>query len=364
MKLLHVIYSLRTGGAERLVSDLCPLINRAGYEVDVLLIDGTETSFMKKLNEDGIRVLTLNKRGGQRFRLFDCLKLIPIMRGYSIVHAHLSAPQYYVAIANLLAKRRTKLVYTEHSTNNKRRKIRFLKFIELFIYRQYSKIICVSQKVKESLEKHIGVHDDKIIVVPNGANIESFRSANNITRNYLNCGNKDFVLTMVGRFVEAKDQETLIRSLPLLPEDVKLILVGDGPLKGYCQVLSEELGVDKRVVFLGIRSDVPQILRSSDVTVLSSHWEGLSLSSIEGMAVDKPFVASDVPGLHDIVSGAGLLFSEGNFEQFADIISKLKSDISFYREVADKCYRRALQYDISSTAEKYIQVYKDLTSSL
>ena len=62
-------------------------------------------------------------------------------------------------------------------------------------------------------------------------------------------------------------------------------------MRKQCEILVHDCGVDDRVLFLGIRSDVPQLLKTADVTVMSSHFEGLSLSSIEGMTVGKPFVA-------------------------------------------------------------------------
>ena len=84
--------------------------------------------------------------------------------------------------------------------------------------------------------------------------------------------------------------------MQLLPLEVKLVLAGEGVLKKKCQDLVETLKLKERVVFLGLRMDIPQLLKTADVVVLSSKYEGLSLSSIEGLAAGKPFVASDVPG--------------------------------------------------------------------
>ncbi len=363
MKILHVIHSLKMGGAERLLSDLCPLLKKESCEIDVLVIDGTETPFMRKLIDEGVHIFVLDKNSTSQFRLSRCFKLIPYICKYDIVHSHLSGPLYYVALANLLSKHKAKLVHTEHNTNNRRRDKRYLRFVEKKIYGLYSQIICVSQKAKENLEKHIGEYGNKIQVIRNGINLETFRKAKKIDRSNIGCTDSDFVLTMVSRFGDSKDQKTIIKALPLLPDGIKLVLVGDGPLKKKCEELSEELGVKKKVVFLGLRSDIPQILQSSDVIVLSSHWEGLSLSSIEGMAVGKPFVASDVDGLHEIAEGAALLFREGDSNQFADIVLRLKSDLSLCQEVSEKCFVRAKQFDISDMARQYAQIYKDILIS-
>ncbi len=107
-------------------------------------------------------------------------------------------------------------------------------------------------------------------------------------------------------------------------------------------------------------TDVPRLLRESDVVALSSHWEGLSLSSIEGMASGRPFVASDVDGLREIVGGHGVLVAEGDADGFAHAISGLCTAPARYRAVAEACQRKARQYDISVMARNYLALYQNL----
>ncbi len=121
-----------------------------------------------------------------------------------------------------------------------------------------------------------------------------------------------------------------------------------------------ELQLEGRVRLLGIRTDIPDILAHSDVVVLSSHWEGLSLSSIEGMASGRPFVASDVDGLREIVKGYGILFPHQDYRALASAIQQLCENPVEYRRVAERCQAKAKQYDISLMAKKYNEVYQDL----
>ena len=156
------------------------------------------------------------------------------------------------------------------------------------------------------------------------------------------------------------DRSTLIKALKLLPEHIKLILVGDGPLKRECEMLVAELGLNERVLFLGIRTDVPQLLKTADIVVLSSKYEGLSLSSIEGMASGKPFVASNVPGLKEVVQGAGILFEQGNDKELAFKINELLENENYYNEIVGKCLERASNYDIEIMVNKHIDLYNSL----
>ena len=169
-----------------------------------------------------------------------------------------------------------------------------------------------------------------------------------------------YLFTMVAGFRFEKDHETVIKAFKHLPDNYFLQFVGDGARLPQMKSLSKELGVENRVAFLGKRMDVPDVLEKSDVVVLSSHWEGLSLSSIEGMASGRPFVASDVDGLRDVVSGAGVLFPHGDDKALAESIQQLCENPSYYTEVAQACQSRAKEYDISVMADKYDQLYKEL----
>ena len=170
---------------------------------------------------------------------------------------------------------------------------------------------------------------------------------------------------MVAAFRKQKDQQTLIRAFSLLPVNFRLQLVGDGDIEliERNKDLTRRYNLSTRVVFMGMRTDIPAILHSSDIIVLSSHYEGLSLSSLEGMMSGRPFVASDVEGLHEIVDGYGLLFPHGDAQALADIILKLSEDKVFATLIAQKCQERARQFDINVMAEKYMNVYREVLSN-
>ena len=118
------------------------------------------------------------------------------------------------------------------------------------------------------------------------------------------------------------------------------------------------MGFSKRVHFLGIRLDVPKLLKTADIVVLSTHYEGLSLASIEGLASGKPFVASDVPGLSEIVTGAGVLFQSQNEKALAVEINRLIDDNDYKDKIVKQCVNRAKEYDIEIMVEKHLNLYR------
>ena len=93
---------------------------------------------------------------------------------------------------------------------------------------------------------------------------------------------------------------------------------------------------------------------------MSSHYEGLSLSNIEGMSVGKPFIASDVDGLREITNGYGILFPHGDDQALANEIKHLAEDRTYYDQIAAQCYERAQQFDINNMVDAYVKVYKRL----
>ena len=213
--------------------------------------------------------------------------------------------------------------------------------------------------LEEKLKTYLGCHEDKIVTINNGVDVEKIHTAHPID----DLKTDKFVIVMVAGFREAKDQDTVIRAMALLPkEQFELWLVGDGVRRRNLELTIDNLQMKDRVRLLGLRTDVPNILKTADVVVMSSHWEGLSLSNIEGMSAGKPFVASDVNGLREVTQGYGLLFPHGDDEALAKIILRLSQDKNYYQENASRCYERAKEYDIQKTVEGYFRVYEELIS--
>ena len=349
MRVLHVITSLRTGGAEKLMVDLLPRMKAMGHDVALCVFDGVRTPFYAELESQGVKVIPL---GHSVYSLFNICKLIPIMRGYDIVHSHNTACQYFVAIASLFAQCR--VFTTEHNTSNRRRNI-WWRMLDRWMYGRYDKIVCISELTKKNLIQHIGASfEEKCVIIYNGIDLKTYSGlpSSHIT-------NKKKVL-MVSAFRAQKDQKTLIKAMKELPSDYVLELAGggDGRLIDECKQLVRELQLDGRVEFMGVRSDIPSLLAESDVVVLSSHYEGLSLSSLEGMASGKPFVASDVEGLHDVVGGYGVLFPHKDVTALAHEIQHLCEDAAYAEDIVARCQKRVKMFDIEVMVQKYLQLYK------
>ncbi len=359
MKILHVITSLQTGGAEKLMVDLLPRLRDAGHEVELAVFNGRITPFYEQLQQKGIHIHRFMPNGGNVYNPVNLWKLVRLIRRghYDIVHTHNTAPQLFAAIGSVLCP--MALCTTEHSTFNRRRGWRCYAVVDRWMYNRYRKVICISQRAEENLGKYLGKCKAEICTINNGVDITKYADASaspNLEAIAPGCRK----IMMVAGFRWEKDQDTLIKSLKYLPERFHLFLVGDGTRRDELEKLIDNEGMSGRVHLLGMRTDVPELLKAADYIVMSSHFEGLSLSSVEGMSVGKPFIASDVDGLREVVVDAGILFPLQDESALANLILRLDSDSDYYKAVANSCHERARNYDISSTASGYLEIYNSL----
>lgn len=357
MKILQVITSLSTGGAEKLISEITPMLRDKGHQVDVLAFDGADTAFKKALTDKGIKVYSFGK-GCNVYNPLFIFRLAKLMKNYDIVHTHNTAPQLFAAIGSVVCS--VVLCTTEHNTSNRRRNWKWYAPIDKWMYSRYSKIICISDSTEHNLRDFIKDGSNKISTILNGIDVKHYSQAVPIDKSTITNHPERKVIAMVAGFRYQKDQETLIRAFNNLPVEYELWLIGDGERRAMIEQCIKDNHLEERVVLLGIRSDIPSLLKSVDVVVQSSHWEGFGLAAVEGMAAGKPVIASDVEGLAQVVEGAGILFPLGDNKKLADIIKQLIEDQTYYQQVAARCWERAQMFDIQKMVDAYNEVYEGL----
>lgn len=360
MRVLHVITDLRTGGAEKLMVDLLPMLNTDDVKAELCVLNGEETPFLRMLRETGISIHSFgNKPEYYNFR--HLLRLIKLAKGYDIIHTHNTAPQLFGAIASLFVGKNW--ITTEHTTTSHRR-VWWYRPIERWMYNRYKRIICISDAARDSVVSISKKSSHRIAVVPNGIDLDRFKQASPIGKSAIGRPEKSkIVLLMVGRYSYQKDQATVIRAMSLLPGNTELWLAGYGETESALRRLIEERSLEDRVFLLGMRTDVPQLLKASDIVVQSSHIEGFGMAAVEGMAAGKPVVASDVDGLLKVVDGAGVLFKNGDEYDLANKIVEIMSHPKVCNALIKSCEERAAHYGISRMATSYNRIYDEIVVS-
>jgi len=357
MKLLHVINNLRRGGAEVLLRDSLPHMRDRGIQVSVLLLSEHGEEILEEIEGMGFRVLR------SRARELSSPAQVPEIRrslktvGPDIVHVHLFPALYWTALA--CPRKGPGMVYTEHSTTNRRRGLPFLRPLETLIYRRYKRIICISDGVRGELLSWCPSLAGRAVVVHNGVDIQRIRMARPVSRQELipGCDPGDRLLVMAASFSRKKDQATVIRALGLLPGNFRLLLPGDGPTMEGMKRLAGGLGLGQRVSFPGNRPDIPGILKACDYAVQSSRAEGFGLAAVESMAAGVPVFASRVSGLSEVVGDAGILFEPGNHEALAEAILGIDGHGRSRESLSMKGLERAEHFRMERMVDNLISIY-------
>ena len=358
MKILYVINSLCSGGAEKLVNDLLPLLNSEKNVCHLLYLSDKHDKYSDNLKDKGISVTLVPSKSH--------LKRISYIQQYikkyniEIVHAHLFPSFYYCSFVKKITKKSFKLIMTEHNTSNRRRKYNFLKLLEKYMYFSYDHIISITQETQSSLFDWIeGYSSKKMSVINNGIPLEDFYNASKYERNQLidSISENDILMCMVGSFTEQKNHELMIKIMNDLPINFKIVLVGEGALEKSirCEVVEKKLS--SKVFFLGYRNDIPNIMKTADIILIPSKWEGFGLVAVESLATGTQIVASNVPGMSSVLGNAGFKVNDNaNHQEFIDKI-QLAIDRPIHRSTL---INRSKIYDINNMKDQYINLYNKI----
>lgn len=366
MKILQIINNLSSGGAERLLVNWLPFLKEKKCEVTLLQLSdrNSKPEYIQMLQNSGVKVVTVSKTSVYNPLLFFKLYAFFKKNTFDIVHFHLFPAMYFGGLLKMVKASSAPFIFTEHNISNKRIDHFFLRQIDAFIYRFYTKIIAISPAIASKFRQVIPL-ENKIEIIRNGVNVASFSEIKPYCKiDFLKeckLPENAFLLTMPARFDKQKDHKTLIKSLAYLPENVCVLLVGT-----FCQngkKLAEwvqEKGFSHRVRFLGFRTDCLQIMKTSDMVVLSSFNEGMSGVACEAMALEVPFLGSDVQGINDVVPSNHFLFSVENEKELAQKVQQILTDTQLSEKIKTEGKEQIEKFDILLMVEKHWQLYLKL----
>jgi glycosyltransferase involved in cell wall biosynthesis len=222
--------------------------------------------------------------------------------------------------------------------------------------------IAVSRDIAQRIEEQLHWPAHKITVIYNGVQIERFgHPADAALHATLSRGGRLILLT-IARLDAQKGHEVLLRAVAHVP-GVQLVFAGDGPERAALETQASTLGLGDRVLFLGHRMDVSELLAASDVFVLPSLFEGSSLAVLEAMAAMKPIISSSIGGTDELIvhGESGLLVPPADPDALALALRQLLASPEARTKLAASARLRVEQrFSASATAEQVSMVYEDL----
>lgn len=371
MKIAYVIGSCSVGGAEVFVKDLIKQLKILGHNVELWVSTRIEdvhpvnkqnldfeTSFISELNSYNIPIKFLNKRQHKDWRkTWRNLRIQYDRFKPEIVHAHLERTTLHVVKA---LSSKTIIVQTIHSSV-----IDFPFLQKIYLNRKISRYVAISNKVKSILINSLNLNPEKIATIYNGIDLNKFK---------INRKNNSEVkkIISIGRLTKAKDYPNLFRALDKLilklnKQNIPLPSVniaGTGELEKELKTLISKMNLDNIVSFLGLRQDIPELLKESDIYVMSSEWEGLSISLIEALASGIPIVATNAGSNNEVIENnvSGIIVPIKDPEALAEGIYNLIINKDLRDRLSKEAMKRARLFSIEDCAKKHVEMYKELIS--
>ena len=354
MRVLHIIDSLNRGGAEVMLTAMAPRFKKRGVTCDVIALVQRPSPLEEMMLKEGVSLRYTGVK--QLYSPRQIFALSQLLDGYDLVHVHLFPAQLWAALAAARCRFAGPVVTTEHNTWNSRR-VWWLRPVDRWMYLRYTRIACISEAAANSLVEWCPDTAEKIRVIANGVPLEEFENAEPAV--LAGVPQERVWVVFVGRFAAQKDHATLLRAVTAVPE-AHLLLVGDGPLRSELERMAESLGIRQRVTFLGWRQDVAAVLKAADIYVHSTHSDGFGIAACEAMAAGLPVIASDVPGLAEVVGGAGVLFPPRDDKALARHLAALIGSPELRREMSRVSRERARQFSIEKTVDGCIRLYESV----
>ena len=353
-----LITNMESGGAEKVTLSLANYFARNGYTVDLVLVSATGE--LLSMLDPKVKIIDLNVKS-LKYAVFPLIKYF-IKNNPVACFVNIWPLTIIAILARMVSFSKLKLIVCEHTTWSESEVYKhayFRAFIPIsmkLMYRFAHKIICVSKGSAGNLSQFAQINRKKIEVIYNP--VEKMQSIKPLSQTlcseWLDGDHKRLIA--VGSLKPAKDYPTLFKSIHLLKKDldIKLLVLGDGPLSEDLIKLRKDLRLTEEIIMPGYEKYPHEYIASADVLVLSSKHEGFGNVIVEALSEGTPVVSTDCPyGPSEIISSAAF----GTLANIQDPVSLARAINTSLGKSFDKKFlkERAKYFSIERAAKKYLQ---------
>jgi glycosyltransferase involved in cell wall biosynthesis len=365
LRVLTLVDTLRPGGAERLATTVARLLDRSRFEPIVCISRPVEapSPLIDDLQASGVPLLCLERRS--RADLAAWRPLLELLRRerVEIVHSHMFGSNVWAAFMTAIAHVPVFVAHV-HKWTYGDQPHRVLLDREL-VARRADVVLTVSQADRRRMLERGGLPPAKVRVLVNG--IMPLAPSRADVRAELGIPADAEVVGTVAVLRREKAHEVLFDAVQLLADEfprLRVLIAGTGPEERRLRALVRAKGLDQRVLMLGFRRDVPDVLAALDVVLLPSDHEGSPLAVMEAMAAGKPIVATRVGGVPELIEDGthGLLVPPRDPRALADALGRLLRDPRLREQLGRQAReRQSRDFDIATTVRRLETLYEDLT---
>ncbi|MEC0247485.1 glycosyltransferase family 1 protein [Paenibacillus chitinolyticus] len=370
IRILHVVRIMNRGGAETLIMNLYRQVDRSKIQFDFAVSSNEPGDYDSEIGELGGRIITHPHPTTEGIIAFQksFLNTLRSYGPYQAVHSHVYTFSGFVL---KIAKKENIPVRVAHCHTTKdghgnnllRAMYRWYARKMILTYSNY--MIGCSKAASEALFGKNCFSDPRVEVLANGIDLEPYRALSNQikseVRSRLGLPVDGRIIGHIGRFSEVKNHKKIIEIFECVAQarpDTQFVLVGDGPLRATVEEDARSKGLEKRIHFMGVRKEIPEILKAMDVFLMPSLFEGVPVVLIEAQASGLPCVVSNtVTKAADLKSSHfKFLNLEDSAEHWADeVIGFLENDLPEWG-LREKAIQQA-GYDIRAVVNKLSAVY-------
>jgi len=308
------------------------------------------------------------------FKTYTFMRIRRILKLVKIISPHLIiSNMYYTDIFTILTKIlfRIKIPLITVIHTNPRMKFkgkkRYLIFILKFLYslKQVNMIVTVSKEIQQIIKIDYRINEKKITTIYNGINIETINNLKDEPiSDYTDLfyDKNEFKFITVGRLVELKGHEYLIKAFSLVKDKLKnskLLIIGEGPLRNKLKTLIQEFQLENHVLLLGLQKNPFNFMTKSNLFILSSIYEGFPTVLLEALACGLPIISTNCKtGPFEILkkNEYGLLVMVKNSKDLAEKMINLAKNKELLKSFSIKALERAKDYDIKKMFNQWIHV--------
>lgn len=364
ISVLHIVLSTATGGMENVIYNLVSAHNPGRLRLHVACLESVGR-LSEKLKAKGVETDLLPRMTPGISMVYPSALISYIRRsGCQIVHTH-SGCWAKVAIACAWIPK-VKLVYTDHGRAFPELRDRI--FWDRVSVKFTDRVVAVGEPLREYLINTVKLPEEKVMTIRNGIDTERFKPSEAVrgeVRREFVYSSDQVVIAIVARLAPVKNHRLLIDTFSKLSANnpqTRLLIIGDGELRGALEKQVAELRLTDKVKFTGDRSDVDRLLCAADIATLSSQSEGISLTLLEAMSTGLPVVATNVGGNPTIITEShdGFLVGQGT-ESYVAALGKLAASESL-RKTMGNAARKTIEQKWSNirAAREYEELYAEL----
>lgn len=342
-KLLFVINNLGVGGAERQIVDDALACSKKGYQVTFLTLRNEfEKSIIHEIQDTNISIKKIVFNNIGDLRAYKTLIHWLYQERFDVIISHLWFANTIMRLAGIMVRKQKIMCFEQNVYDNLKTWKMFLidRILQYFCY----KIFAVSSTVKDSLIRH-GIQSQRIEVLHNSVDLDKYQRAEKM--NIPNVPKDAFKFLFVGRLIHQKAVDILLQAFAQVPRGV-LLIAGQGSDREALEHLAQQLNISDRVFFLGVVTHIPSLMKSCDVFILPSRYEGLALVAVEAMATPLPIIISDFPATADIITHEqeGIIVPRENISELTNACTKLLDDAELRNHLKNNAFEKVKQFSL------------------